>query len=54
MWRSAGIAPPVLNIGTVRVIGQLHAPAALFPRKDDFMSIGQERELTKVLENRYK
>ena len=38
MCRSAGIAPPVLNIDTVEVIGQLHAPAALFQRKGDFVS----------------
>ena len=43
MWRSVGLVPPLLNIGSVEAMGQLQALADLVPRKDDFVSIEFER-----------
>jgi hypothetical protein len=42
-WGSGGITPRILDLGTnMEMSGQLHAPAALSPRKDPLVPIGQE------------
>jgi hypothetical protein len=39
-WGNGGIAQPIVNIGTVEVSGQLHAPVALPLRKELPLAIG--------------
>jgi len=42
-WGSGGIAPRILNLGTLmEVSGQLHASAALLPGKESLVPIGWE------------
>jgi hypothetical protein len=41
-WRSGGIAPRIIDLGTgMEMIGQLHAPAALLPGKEPRYPLGR-------------